>query len=163
VVVILFFPLSHQLVVVVGVPSALKTALMAVRVAVRQMMAVAELEVTEPLIKDITAGQQVILILVRAVVVLAGPEEIQLLQQAVLVALALLLQLRVQASPVEAVVEVVVGVGQQPEELHLMVVEQAALRPPELRVLLTQAVVVEVVLLKMVAVHLQQAVTAVQA
>jgi hypothetical protein len=163
VVVILFFPLSHQLVVVVGVPSALKTALMAVRVAVRQMMAVAELEVTEPLIKDITAGQQVILILVRAVVVLAGPEEIQLLQQAVLVALALLLQLRVQASPVEAVVEVVVGVGQQPEELHLMVVEQAALRSPELRVLLTQAVVVEVVLLKMVAVHLQQAVTAVQA
>jgi hypothetical protein len=163
VVVILFFPLSHQLVVVVGVPSALKTALMAVRVAVRQMMAVAELEVTEPLIKDITAGQQVILILVRAVVVLAGPEEIQLLQQPVLVALALLLQLRVQASPVEAVVEVVVGVGQQLEELHLMVVEQAALRSPELRVLLTQAVVVEVVLLKMVAVHLQQAVTAVQA
>jgi hypothetical protein len=81
----------------------------------------------------------------------------------VLVALALLLQLRVQASPVEAVVEVVVGVGQQLEELHLMVVEQAALRSPELRVLLTQAVVVEVVLLKMVAVHLQQAVTAVQA
>jgi hypothetical protein len=128
VVVILFFPLSHQLVVVVAVPSALKTALMAVRVAGRQMMAAAEPAVTEPLIKDITAGQQVILILVRVVVALGGPEEIQLLQQPVLVALALLLQLRVQALPVEAVVAAVVGVGRQPEELHLMVVVQEELQ-----------------------------------
>ena len=143
--------------VVVAVPSALKTALMAVRVAGRQMMAAAEPAVTEPLMKDITAGQQVILILVRVVVALAGLEEIQLPRQAVLVALAWLLQLQVLVLPVVVVVAVVVGVGQQPEEPHLAVVEQEELQLSEPLVLLTQAVVVAVVLLKMVAVHLQQA------